>query len=1149
MAAVASLSEGAIIGIAVAGSTAFLLVLVSTGLRIQNKRDQKTRNRLLHIEAQPLETKELAAFLRSERPRDDYIPNSLNVVPSLPHQRVGSIHVNTAMPADLLDEEPELARANTKRLSPTRALSRLSTGIRDSWPLANSGQMPNALQGLARLQSQSQSTITLNQVAPPGYLITSDPKYPNRTYSRNLKTKVSKDVAGHHRPLQPTTNRHSSQLTTILRSTSERLKPSQSRRKSLSRTLTSFNRSGPPPSERLPSPHRTVRVKESCEALIDNRSTVSIDSELCDEEILRTPSLEKQIARNGGKEYLKQYESLPSTCGTSDSLCNVDIMDQAITVPLSSPSKKGRAESVHGRPGVSPVRMSPVELKDYPSILKRQNRASVQALGRPLSEILSAEEQDPFYPVNHGISNLNGTRVGEPRPLFIRKSTGSVSNQISPLKDISGNSQALPRRDAVTATFDAQHDPFQWTTQESDRNSPTSTKPRKKGHKRSKTVRMSVLPAAPSSVSMVPEESEESDTEPSPLKFHVPSPRVRIVEPSKSPSRSPGRSTLLQRRQQNKPPSMPRFDPKILVQSKMPMGRTMSSPSGDVQIYSPTMPSPAISSPSRLSPIRLSPMRLSPTFRSGFDSQNEPVDIITHNPKLSPNTMHSRRECSVIPATSPTTLLDEMIGFPRPPTTVHHSHREKKSINFVPSSFSVLPTTRPISVQKAAQIHTTLPPPSKSPALSPNSEILKILESHKVPPPVLTLPFIPGHLTGPRDLPPKFATSRESKILSKPPSPSPSRSQTQKVPRKDSLHQSICMLRRMNSDVSGYESPTSTYSRTERSPSSSPLAPNFRRRTTRSEIGSRCYHNINSSTSHRLSATSSRSKHRISKPSPNAERRISKILKSRDIALEREISLQDLSSSREVEYIVDATPLDPMIMVSSSPVTESENDLSSLELRFSSQSKAGTVEYSLPDLAAVGGAEQEEIIELESPVRAQNWSDNIPKNSYPIQSSKIEPLSTWNNIVLTPSGEESKENAVPRNSRVHTYLDNSRDNQSVRSSVVSSRSRRGVRNSAVSMNSPQVHRNLTTSTSRKDEARLSASGARHPFQNDMVSEEIDRLGKGSSVKQPSTDKQNPNKLRKKPRSMWINWNNSPRESLYDSDGFLRSSPARISRCS
>ena len=1134
MAAMASLSEGAIVGIAVAGSTALLLALVSTGLHIQKNRDQKLRERLLHIESGPLETKELAAFLRSDRPRDDYNPNSFNVVPSLPpHRLTGSVHVNTVAPAEELYDEPPLTRANTKRLSPTRALSRLSTGFRDSWPLANSGQVPNALHGLAKLQSQSQSTITLNQVAPPGYLITSDPKYPNRTYSRSSKTKVSKDVVRNYRPLEPG-NRHTSQLTTILRSTSERLKPSQNRRKSLSRTLTSFSRSGPPPTERAPSPNGIVRLKESREPLINNRSTPSITSSIFDEQLLQKPSPEKKVARKVGKVYYKHDVSPPSPSGTDDSLCGINTVDQAIVVPLSSPSRQIRGEKGKVHAGVSPVRMSPVDPKEYPSMLRKENRASLNALGDPIRQGFDAEEYDPFYCTNSTRSKVAGTKAGGPRPLFIRKSTASISNQFSPLKDISGNSQTPRKRESVSVTFDVQHNPFQWSPIEASRSSPISPQPRKKGHKRSKTVRMSVIPAALSSVSIVPEESEESESEQSPFKYHVPSPGVRIVEPSKSPSPSPGRS-LLQRRQQNRSPSLPTFNSHIQIPPIIPMGRTMNSSIGDVQIYFPTMPSPTKSSPGRKSPFCLSPMRLSHTFDSDFDFVREEGE---NSPKLSPSTTHSRRECSIVPAISPTALLDEMIGFAMPPTAAH-THQPKQSIRFVPASFSVLPTTKSISVQTPSQIRTTFPQTSKSPALSPNSEILNALKNHKVPQPVLTLPTIPSHLTRHCELPPRCQSPKS------PGTSSPARSHAHKVPRNHSLHQSICMLRRMNSDVSRYESPTSTYSRTERSPTSSPSSPRIRKMASRRETGSIHYHNLLNSTNHRYSASSSISKHRISKHSSTAERRASKNHTRRQPELRRELSLRDMSSDPETEYIVDATPLDPIVLASSSPITEPDNDCSPARLPLSPMSRASIIDYSLPDLSIVGGADREEILELESPVRAQDWSDNIPKNNYPIQSSKREPPGTWSNIILTPTGEESKENGIFRKSGMGISIANTGHDRSVRSSIISNDDHRSSRNSAVSNNRLQVQRNSIGINDRTSEI-ISVTDTKDHVHHDKASKEKDRKKRKRSNVHSPTDRGSPNRLRRKPGTILRNWNDSPRDSLYDSDGFLRSSPARLS---
>ena len=1116
MAVISSLSEGAIIGLAVAGGTAALLVLVTTGLHFQKRRNQNKTETFLSLEAQPLEAKELAAFLRSERPRDDYIPNSLNAVPSLPpHRRLGSMYIDTVVPPDILDDDLPMTRANTKRLSPTRVLSRVSTGIRDSWPLTNPGHMPNALHGLARLQSQSQSTITLNQVAPPGYLVTSDPKYPNRTYSRSSKTRVLKDVAGHQRLSQPAST-HSSQLTTILRSTSERLRPSQSRRKSLSRTLTSFTRPGPPPIERPSSPNKTIRVKESCEALIDKNSEISIASSFSDEQLLQTPSPEKNVERIAGRLGSAQSILPSSPSVVNGGLCNMDLEYHATRTRLSSENKQCRSKQRRDVTGVSPVRMSPVESKDYPCLPKRGIRVSAQASDHTTSRVLGPEINDPFF-LNSKSAKLVSTK-DQPRPLFIRKSKDSIPHQL-PLKDISGNSQTPTKRDSVSSTFTTQQNTSRRSPLEPSHTSPRPSQRIKNGHKRSKTVRISVLPAAPSSVSMVPEESEESDDEQSPFRYHVPSPSVGVNKQPKSPSPSPSPSrgrSLLQRRQQKIVSSMSVFDPYIHIPPKMPLGRTINSPFGDVQIYSPTMPSPTRSSPARISQVHISPRRISSI--AGNDSKGN----FFHDSRLSLNTTYSRRECSVAPITSPTTLLDEIMGFPRPPTTAH-SWQSEQSINFAPASFSVLPTTRPILVQTPANLCSPLPLQGKSPALSPNSEILRALENHKVPQPVLTLPFIPGHLTGPRDLPPKYESPTRSSTVSMSLSPSPSRAQTQRIPQKDSLHQSICMLRRMNSDISGYESPTSSYSQTETaaSPGSSLRQTNIRQRTPKHESGSSYYHKIHNSDNYRQSGTPSNSKHRVLKHSSNGGYGISRFVPSKQLASERAISVGNNLSDLELENIVDAIPVDSSIMVSSSPTTEPENDFLPTESELSSQIRAGTVEYSSPDLTIVGGDDREEILELESPIRIQKWSDNIPKPDYHFQFPKLEPPATWNSIVLPPTRRESRENSLPSQLGLRNSFIKSSDGPSIRSSVINKNDRRSVRKSDINV----------------EEFIL----------RNVISKERDETRK-QTCHSPSDRASFNNKIRKKPTTMWSHWNDSPRDSLYDSDGFLKSSPARLSTC-
>jgi hypothetical protein len=171
---------------------------------------------------------------------------------------------------------------------------KMSGGIKDSWPLGSSMQMPNAL----RLQSNS--TVTVNQVAPPGYIIPPDPTWLKRTYSRNTKNKVTVSAEvrsspyskeppspspGPHRqiPRRAISENH---LSTILRSTSQRLK--STRRKSISRALTVANRnSGAYVMEKLPSPRK--HASESREVLIQPQSTESANG-LYQNYVTRTPT-------------------------------------------------------------------------------------------------------------------------------------------------------------------------------------------------------------------------------------------------------------------------------------------------------------------------------------------------------------------------------------------------------------------------------------------------------------------------------------------------------------------------------------------------------------------------------------------------------------------------------------------------------------------------------------------------------------------------------------------------------------------------------------------------------------------------------------------------------------------------------------------
>jgi hypothetical protein len=827
-----------IIAIAVGSSVVLLLLLGLLGVYYLRKRDKVERVKVEDAD-ETSEHKALHSLIRSRLPREISRPMlGLSIIPSIPgNAGNGSIRLESlANSREKPDDGPLMARVDTKRISPTKAFSRISTGIKDSWPLTNPSQMPNALHSFTRLHSQSTSTITLNQVAPPGYMIPPDPQYPSRAYSRSSKTKVSKDpyqMGPRQRdPMESKVTPSENHLTTILRSTSERLKPSHSRRKSLARTLTSFSsRPGPPPLERMPSPTRT-RKTESREVLLENRSTSRLDdmsttslgSSIFDEELYQTPVPQKKPTKTGSKKLQKKAPSPTPSSGSDDSLCGADAPELIIPKSLTSPNKQGSRN-------IS-FRMSESINNSNFSLVQEGSRASVLAFGLPAMRHSPTPYQtpfvnDPFYSGTQTVSSLvSAAKIREPRPLYIRKdkeqncsSFISLPKELSPPKNFSRNCQipTLPAKETQSSLNSHTDNPFSWSPQamqSGSRCSSASKNGRKKGHKRSQAIRMSSIQPSPSSVTIVPEESEE---EMSPFKFQVPAAGIRMVELSKSPSPP---SNLLGRRRSSRSAIFQFFQPRVAIPPRNSMmGRTTECTTKGLQIYSPTSPSPQSKMGRSTEYSSTNGLQIfSPTLApiNYYSSGSTSEDNIFFKAGCS-NTFQNGGESGDSPILPPTAAFEEMISFP--------------GFGGVSSAKNVI-----------------------TPALSPNSEILKNLRGRKISPdtevlraikdrsdPPLTEapstssapgsvdqsienpqpssqasgfltksfdfpPFtVPGHLTGPRPIPSTDPTPHSSPAG--PPLASSQcklRSSTVALPSRDSLRSSISILRRMNSEVSHF---------------------------------------------------------------------------------------------------------------------------------------------------------------------------------------------------------------------------------------------------------------------------------------------------------------------------------------------------------
>ncbi|KAH6665720.1 hypothetical protein B0J14DRAFT_432864, partial [Halenospora varia] len=444
------------------------------------------------------------------------------------------------------------------------------SGMRDSWPLVSG--IP-----LSFLPSQSLSTMTLNQVAPPGYIVApeSDSKWLRRSSSKVLKNKVVVSTEEPNDKVKPPSpakgpkwHRHQrrsnseTQLSSILRSTSQRLKAAH--RRSLTRTMSTFARlPGSPPSQRPPTPPFKQQT-ESREALIDSEISYaeSERSSVYESYMRRTPSLGKS-SRNSGHVGSKRDRSTSPSGDSDNSLCALGTPDLVIPAPLTSPSKQyARREQRH----TMSISKNPKEL----SLLLRKNSRHPHRISLSSDPFYSeVKSSKPVFPIAHAQG---------PRPLYVRKATfGQYATSIrplsytSPLRDVSGNAQPVPpihhsrsASQSTAGTDDSpERNPFQWDPQEAMRIRPRPLSPkrngsRKKGHRRSNVIRMSNLsrPQSAISVDVVPEEPED---EPSPLRFSIPSGLpFRVMEPTKSPSPSP---STVSRQHSMRPPSTSTFNP------------------------------------------------------------------------------------------------------------------------------------------------------------------------------------------------------------------------------------------------------------------------------------------------------------------------------------------------------------------------------------------------------------------------------------------------------------------------------------------------------------------------------------------------------------------------------------------------------------
>lgn len=742
-----SIPLGEIIGLAVGGPAffAFLVLLIVVYLRRRHRREKakfkeiddgelsnENRQHMRSIGTQfcALEEHSLHPALR---------PKHLSATPS-----------NEWLHDESMMDSPPTIRAHVRKLSRKR-LFRIS-GLRNSWPLAAS--MP-----------------TMSQVGGGGYVIPPEPKWPKRTCSRKSQANIlpseisnmyrlstdSKDILV--KPLPARYDRHSvseNQLSTILRSTSQRLK--MAHQKSLSRKLTNVNRSsGPPPLDRLETPPKAVTGVRNRLSQFAPDDVEYVASSIYDTYLNQTPSPTKQEAKGAGQSTLRRRLSLTPSVESFDSLCVGTTSDLMVPVALSSPSKR-ISRSVQQ----PELRLSSVSAKDL--FTTRQDQCEVSALelkNQGLGENKAASAsphrnslaRDPVYSVVQvGKRAMPQNKIIGPRPYYIRQTTfgqeataerpsSFVSNSSSsPLHNISGNSQMPHRPDSVgSAPSDPISNPFAWKPQVTIKmrppQSPSNTGSRKKGHKRSNVVSIS-FPSRPLSVCPVPEDPDEDS---SPLRFNIPpnAPK-RVFEPAKTPSpRRPSTSGL---RLASRPPSASSFNPALSISRIAEVDRkylhgSRSHPDLSTQIYSPTLAT-------------------SNYYTEGRTSEDDFFNPKTTQSKPSSPSQSQQQQIFNMTQAFPHPEHKELFSFP--PLKLDVSADAGTSRR--QSDATTTPTTVLSPVQPALL---------NSPQCLPGQPILTQYSS------------TPPHLNGPRSEPPKRMTVRDSM-----------------------LQQSICMLRRMNSEVS-----------------------------------------------------------------------------------------------------------------------------------------------------------------------------------------------------------------------------------------------------------------------------------------------------------------------------------------------------------
>ncbi|CZR68204.1 uncharacterized protein PAC_18103 [Phialocephala subalpina] len=881
----ATMSLGMILIIAICGAL-LLFAAVTIGIIFHVKRRNRFRNKVrIDVPDHEMIRSDPRTTMRSIRTPEIFFPRrmsrGLSFNPWAPLD--GGITTSSSdwQDVDLSDHAPPLATA--QRPSFHRGVAR----VRESWPLASN--IPLKL-------LPSQTTMILSPVAPPGYVV----PQPKRQSIKLVRRRESADCSPtrsksgsptrdlYPAPLSPkkrSQRRSASETPTLLRSASQKLKVAH--RKSLTRTLTTLNRiSGRAPTKRLLTPP-IKQAAESREQLINKEFSQTMED-------IGTGRM--TIQTEGGSLLLQPADGIKSptpSFTSTDSLC--EAQPEVIIAALSSPSKSSLNNEKRHR-----VRISEATTIIQTSIHEDD---PVMIVAKPEEQYFALPHRislagDPFFSsVRSSKTIVSTSQVQGPRPMYFRKSTfgheespNRPEDYISPLRDVSSNSQASPKPPHSQDETE-EHNPFRWSPQEAMKAKVTPlsgrTSPNRKGHRRSNVIRMSHLVSRPmSSVPVVQEEPEEESPRKS-IRFSLPpATAIRVFEPEKSPSPS---SSTTSRRRSMRPPSSATFSPDLTITEGVPT-TPASSPVSKMDRRSFSIYSPTLSVCNYYT-------------ESNGGSEDE---FFNQKPKrVSVSTLKSRR------------------------------HGQDFS-----TDLTLFPTNQ---MQQNHQLSLiSFPPPPSCDPTQPEC-VMTVL----TPPPLRPLPTIASTMTGfsstsPSPAPPLLTTSSNTQLYG--PRDLPSRPSTLSPPR-DSLASSISMLRRMNSQISQYSSQSTIAEEipafdSEKSPQLPPhphFSLNFNLEEAQAEErgrsrGSRHYLAIGRQSQYNGYGNSN-SYSRNSRPGdrPRESWRIGKSRKRNTYGKE------DFSGFEDVREEKELTPVPE-----SSPATEA-NALGIINLRFPTLSKDGKV--------------------------------------------------------------------------------------------------------------------------------------------------------------------------------------------------------------